>query len=161
MATVYLGLGSNIGDGSSYIKAAIKLLGSAVKDIEQAPVYRSKAVVYAEQPDFTNTVIRGQTDLSPKELLKFVKQVEQEAGRTWSFRFGPRQIDIDIILYDDQIIESRELNIPHMAFRAREFVLKPLADLDPDLTDPVTGHTVSDLLTDLKPAHKSILARVD
>lgn len=161
MATVYLALGSNIGDSRKYISTAIDLLGKSVHDIKEAPVYSAKAVVYAEQPDFLNTAIRGETSLSPEQLLNFVKKVEEEAGRKFSFRFGPRQIDIDIILYDDLVMDTDDLTIPHRAFTAREFVLKPLADLDPDLKDPVTGQTMTQLLAKLKPANKSIIKQVD
>lgn len=161
MALVYLSLGSNIGDSREYIKSAINMLGASVHDIKQAPVYRTKAVGYTKQPDFLNTAIRGSTDLSPEELLKFVKDVEKEVGRVWSFRFGPRQIDVDIIFYDDLVMKTRDLTIPHAALIGRDFVLKPLCDLDPDLKDPSTGQTVSELLANFKPQNKAVVERVD
>ncbi len=161
MATIYLALGSNMGDSMAHINQAIKLLGASVHDIEQSHVYKSRAVEYAEQPDFLNTAIRGETDLEPEELLKFVKKVEQDAGRTWSFRFGPRQIDIDIIFYDDLRIQTKDLTIPHEALIGREFVLKPLCDIDPGIKDPASGKTVQQLLDNLSPRLKSIIERVD
>ncbi len=161
MATVYLALGSNIGDSRGYINTAIELLGASVHDIKQAPVYRSKATGYTDQPDFLNTAVRGKTELTPKELLSFVKSIEKKAGRTWTFRFGPRQVDIDIIFYDDQTIDTEELTIPHRALQARDFVLRPLADLDPDLVDPVSGKTVKQLLAKIPAKQKSIIGPVD
>lgn len=161
MATVYLSLGSNIGDSRTYIKSAVKMLGASVHDIKQAPIYRTKAVGYTKQPDFLNTAVRGTTDLGPEELLKFVKDVEKQVGRTWSFRFGPRQIDIDIIFYDDTVMKTRDLTIPHAALIGRDFVLKPLCDLDPDLKDPASGKTVSELLAKVKPQNEAVVERVD
>ncbi|MGH7195046.1 MAG: 2-amino-4-hydroxy-6-hydroxymethyldihydropteridine diphosphokinase [Candidatus Saccharimonadales bacterium] len=161
MATVYLALGSNIGDSREYIKSAVKALGKQVRDIEQAPVYRTRAVGYTEQPEFLNTVIRGKTDLEPRELLKFVKDVEKEVGRVWTFRFGPRQIDVDIIFYDDLVMKTRDLTIPHAALIGRDFVLKPLVDLDPKLKDPASGQTVTQLLAKFKPQNKAVVERID
>src|SRR5207253_47825 len=104
MTEVYLALGSNVGDSQAYITKAVKLLGSDIKNIRQAPIYRSKAVGYTDQPDFLNTAIQGRTALSPQELFKFIKEIEQRIGRIERFRWGPREIDIDIILYDNQIL---------------------------------------------------------
>ena len=161
MATVYLALGSNIGNSRQYIDKAVELLGAWVHDIRQAPIYLSKATGYTDQPDFLNTAIRGTTDVDPEELLEFVKDVEKKTGRKLSFRFGPRQIDIDIILYDDRIIKTDELTIPHRALISRDFVLRPLQDLDPALKDPATGKTVKQLLEAIKPANRSIIHRID
>jgi 2-amino-4-hydroxy-6-hydroxymethyldihydropteridine diphosphokinase len=147
-----------MGDSLGHIKTAIKLLGASVSDIKQAHVYKTRAVGYTDQPDFMNTAIQGKTDLEPMELLAFVKKIEKDAGRTWSFRFGPRQIDIDIIFYDDQVMNAKDLTIPHPALIGRDFVLKPLCDLDPSLKDPNTGRTVKDLLDSLGPASRSIIS---
>src|ERR1700722_791378 len=121
MAMVYLALGSNVGDSQANLAQAIRLLGMSVSDIKQAPVYLSKAVGYTDQPDFLNTVISGQTDLSAEALLDFVKSVEQQVGRTASFHWGPREIDIDIILCGDLTQQSDKLTIPHPYFRERDF----------------------------------------
>lgn len=161
MATVYLALGSNMGDSLGHINTAIKLLGTSVRDIRQAHIYKTRAVGYTDQPDFLNTAIQGKTDLEPMELLSFVKKIEKDAGRTWSFRFGPRQIDIDIIFYDDQVMDTKDLTIPHPALIGRDFVLKPLCDLDPGLKDPNTGRTVKQLLDSLSPKSKAIIEQVD
>jgi len=157
MKEVYLALGANVGDAAGNIAKAISLLAACLQEVKQAPLYRSKPAGYAGQPDFVNSVIRGQTGLSPEELFSFVKQVEQQVGRVERFRWGPREIDIDIIFYGDQIIKSSKLTIPHPRFAERDFVLKPLADLDPNLKDPLSGKTIGQLLaavgnlTDLQP----------
>lgn len=146
MTTVYLALGSNVGDSQANIAQAIKLLGASVKQIKQASLYVSKAVGYTDQPDFLNTAASGQTSLSPEALLEFVKNVERQVGRTASFHWGPREIDIDIISYGDTMLETKNLTIPHREFRKRDFVLQPLNDLDPALVDPVSGQTIKQLL---------------
>jgi 2-amino-4-hydroxy-6-hydroxymethyldihydropteridine diphosphokinase len=161
MATVYLALGSNVGDSKHHIEQAIELLSASVNNIQHAPVYRSKAVGYTDQANFLNTAICGQTSHSPEELLEFIKTIEQKLGRVKRFQWGPREIDIDIILYDNLKQESKALTLPHPAFRERDFVLQPLKDLNSGLLDPVTGQTVSQLLEKVPPADRSILKQVD
>jgi 2-amino-4-hydroxy-6-hydroxymethyldihydropteridine diphosphokinase len=146
MTEVYLALGSNVGDSAANIEKAIELLGQNLQAIKRAPVYRSKAVGYTDQPDFLNTAVSGQTNLSPEELLKFVNEIEQQVGRTQSFRWGPREIDIDIILYGDQTIKIEGLEIPHAEYKNRDFVLQPIIDIDPDLNDPSTGQSLKSFL---------------
>jgi 2-amino-4-hydroxy-6-hydroxymethyldihydropteridine diphosphokinase len=157
MATIYLALGSNVGDSENHLEQAVKLLGAQVNNIQRAPLYRSKAVGYTDQADFLNTAISGQTKLSPEQLLAFIKTTEQEIGRQETFRWGPREIDIDIIFYDDLVQQTEALTLPHPAFRERDFVLQPLCDLDLNLIDPVTGQTVSHLLEKISSKDKSLL----
>jgi 2-amino-4-hydroxy-6-hydroxymethyldihydropteridine diphosphokinase len=157
MSEVYLALGSNLGDSVGNINLAIKLLNKHVHDISVASFYTSKAVGYTEQPDFINTAIRGQTELSPIELLKSIKSVEQEVGRISRFRWGPREIDIDIILYDMLILESDVLSIPHSEYTSRDFVLQPLIDLNPNLIDPRTQVPLTKILDRLSVNQKSNL----
>jgi 2-amino-4-hydroxy-6-hydroxymethyldihydropteridine diphosphokinase len=161
MTAVYLALGSNVGDSRGNIAQAIKSLGTSVKQIKQAPIYISRAVGYTDQPDFLNTAISGQTVLSPPDLLKFTAEVEQRVGRTASFQWGPREIDIDIIFYGDTVLETKDLAIPHREFRKRDFVLQPLNDLNPQMTDPASGQTVRQLLAAINPSERSILNKVD
>ncbi len=151
-----MALGSNVRNSRQYIADATRLLGDILTNVKQAPLYSTKAVGYTDQPDFLNTALSGQTNLMPQELLKSIKDIEQQLGRTKTFRWGPREIDIDIIFYVDQILEIPGLTIPHPAFRDRDFVLRPLADLNPDLIDPVTHKSVSDLLKAIRPAQRSI-----
>jgi len=157
MTTVYLALGSNVGDSETYIEQAIGLLAEHVNKIQRAPLYRSKAVGYTDQPDFLNTAVSGRTDLSPEELLRFIQDIERKMGRVERFRWGPREIDIDIILYDDVTRQTGRLTLPHPAFRERDFVLRPLRDLDSTLVDPVSRRTISQLLEEIAPENKSIV----
>ena len=156
MTEVYLALGSNVGDSRGYIKRAIELLGTKLVNLKQAPLYRSKAVGYTDQPDFLNTAISGQTNLDSTQLFNFVKETEQQVGRVARFRWGPREIDIDIIFYGDQIIKTNQLTIPHPRFAKRDFVLRPLAYLNPVFEDPISHKTVQQLLDQLSPDDLSV-----
>lgn len=149
MTVIYLALGSNVGDSTTHIQEALKLLSDKISNIQSAPMYISKAVGYTDQPDFYNTAAYGETNLSPAELLKFVKIVEESVGRVKRFRWGPREIDVDIIFYDDTILETETLTIPHPRFNERDFVLRPLCDIAPDFVDPTTGKTIQQLLSEL------------
>jgi 2-amino-4-hydroxy-6-hydroxymethyldihydropteridine diphosphokinase len=156
--TIYLALGSNVGDSAANIHQAIELMHSRISDIIEAPIYSSKAVGYTDQPDFLNTAIRGTTTLEPPELLKFVKDIEQQVGRIQRFRWGPREIDIDIIFYGDQIVEVPGLTIPHPRFAERDFVLRPICDLDANFTDPKSSKSILSLLTALPDSEYAILS---
>jgi 2-amino-4-hydroxy-6-hydroxymethyldihydropteridine diphosphokinase len=160
MATIYLALGSNLGESKQHIEKAIELMQESVYDIKQAPMYISKAVGYTKQPDFYNTAISGSTNLSPLELLGFVKSIEKEVGRIKRFRWGPREIDIDIIFYDHIILQSETLNIPHPSFIERDFVLQPLNDLCPQLIDPKSKKPIKSILKQLPAKYKSQLRRL-
>jgi 2-amino-4-hydroxy-6-hydroxymethyldihydropteridine diphosphokinase len=160
MATVFLALGSNVGDSKALIADAIARIGERVHNIVAAPMYVSKAVGYADQPDFYNTAIRGETDLSPVELLAFVKNVEAEMGRVHRFRWGPREIDIDIIYFSDVVLDTPELTIPHARAHERDFVLRPIASIDPSFTDPRQKCTVQTLLEKLPPDDLAVLRRL-
>lgn len=156
MAVVFLALGSNVGKGDQQFDSAIKSLREHLIDIEQAPRYTSKAVGFTDQPDFLNTIIKAQTDLSPQELLAFTQITEQKVGRVRRFRWGPREIDIDIIFYDNQVIDEPNLVIPHPRFADRDFVLKPLNDLNSELIDPVSKQTVKQLYELLPAKNRAI-----
>ena len=156
MVTVYIALGSNVGIGAKQFDHAITLLGEQLSHIKQASRYHSKAVGYTDQPDFLNTAIQAETELSPQELLAFTQMVEQKVGRIRRFRWGPREIDIDIIFYGDQIVEEPELTIPHARFRERDFVLLPIIDLNPAMIDPVTHLTIDELYKNLPITERSI-----
>jgi 2-amino-4-hydroxy-6-hydroxymethyldihydropteridine diphosphokinase len=160
MLTVYLALGSNVGDSAQYIAKAIELLGPTLHDIQQAPCYISKAVGYTNQADFLNTAVCGQTELSPQALIQTIEQIEQQVGRIKRFRWGPREVDIDIIFYGNQTLESENLTIPHPAFRERDFVLQPLVDLNSEMVDPVSQKTVKQLLNQLNASQVSITRRL-
>lgn len=146
MTTIWLGLGSNIGDRVSHLQNALTSLADSVEQIARAPLYETAPQDYLDQGDFLNTVIRGQTRLTPVEMLESIRKIEREGGRS---RIGipakgPRTIDIDILLWDNLIVKTfceqgRELIIPHQSMHRRLFVLRPLLDLNPEIKDPKDG----------------------
>jgi len=145
MNEVYLGLGSNVGDRLLNLNKAIELLSEKIQILKKSKIYVSKAVGYTDQPDFYNMVLYGRTDLSPEELFNFIKDVEKNAGRVHRFHWGPREIDIDILFYNDLVYKSDKLNIPHPRLHERDFVLLPLIELNPKLFHPNLNKRVSDL----------------
>ncbi|HEY4964678.1 MAG TPA: 2-amino-4-hydroxy-6-hydroxymethyldihydropteridine diphosphokinase [Candidatus Saccharimonadales bacterium] len=161
MPVIYLALGSNVGDSNKYIDETMGLLKSKLTDIQEAPRYRSKAWGYTEQTDFVNTAIRANTDLKPHALLVFVKATEDEVGRIKRFRWGPREIDIDIIFYENRVVSEPNLHIPHARFKERDFVLKPLNDLSPQMVDPISKKTIATLLSELPPSELSVISVID
>jgi len=150
MKTVYLGLGSNLGDRARMLQEALDALESPQFRIRRvSPVYETEPMEVAAQPWFLNLVAEAETDFFPLQLLQRAKKVEAQLGRRRTRSKGPRSIDIDILLFGKFIVETPALEIPHARFRERRFVLAPLADLAPDLRDPVTGKTIRELLAKL------------
>jgi 2-amino-4-hydroxy-6-hydroxymethyldihydropteridine diphosphokinase len=147
MPTVYLGLGSNTHNPPAQLEAAVaalrRLPTTHVRRL--SPLYKSRAWGKTDQPDFLNMVVEIETILSPATLLHEVKQIEAAQGRTPGERWGPRPVDIDILLYDKQEISTPSLVIPHPRIWERAFVLRPLVDLEPDLLSS-DGTPISDLL---------------
>ncbi len=149
MHTVYLALGSNIGDKKKHIKNAIALLQKHMKSVRVAEFYENKPMYYEKQDDFINTVLMGQTELSPEELFTIVKQTEKEIGRVKRFRNGPREIDIDILFYDNLVLNSKTLQVPHPRIQERDFVLNPFMKLSPNFLHPVLQRSIKQLQNDL------------
>jgi 2-amino-4-hydroxy-6-hydroxymethyldihydropteridine diphosphokinase len=147
---IYLGLGNNTGDREANLEAAIQSLPPKVEVLRRSPIYQTPPWRYTDQPDFLNLVIEGATQLSPTGLLNYLKDLEKEVGRTASFHWGPREIDIDILLFGTEIFSSPQLTIPHPQMHNRAFVLVPLADLVPDLVHPVLNQKISDLASALE-----------
>jgi len=146
---VYLGLGSNLGDRKAFLDAAISALAPALRVLRLSPIYETEPWCFAEQSRFLNMVVEGDTELEPRQLLVILKGIEVKLGRQPRFRNGPREIDIDILLFDDLIFDEEGLRIPHPRLQERAFILAPLADLAPDFEIPNTGKTVSECLTAL------------
>lgn len=143
---VWLGLGSNVGDRRGHLAAAVHAIGGIAAVEEVSSVYASDPVGYAEQREFWNLVMRVRTQLDPVALLQALKRIEAEHGRTPTFRNGPREIDIDVLLYD-AIVRAEAPIVPHPRMHERGFVLRPLLDLDPGLRDPRDGTCWADRLT--------------
>ncbi len=144
MARAHLGLGSNLGDREAALRSALELLG---EDVVAVSSFReTDPVGYLDQPRFLNAAAALETELEPRALLERLLEVERELGRTRDGpRFGPRTIDLDLLLYGDRVIDEPGLVVPHPRLAERRFVLEPLAELDPDLVVPGRGR-VSDLL---------------
>ncbi len=147
MKTVYLGLGSNVGDREGHLRAAIERLASAdLRVLRESPVYETEPLEMTAQRWFLNQVVEAETSLFPKQLLARVGRIERVLGRVRTVPNGPRTIDIDILLYGSAVVRAAELEIPHPRMATRRFVLAPLADLCPELRHPVTRKTVREML---------------
>lgn len=141
MATVYLALGSNLGERLNNLSTALQRLREIVTLHNISSVYETEPVGYLDQPRFLNIVCSGETSLNPLALLHAAKAIEAQLGRQPTFRNAPRPIDIDILLYDDLRLTQTELIIPHPRMAERAFVLVPLAEIAPDVIDPASGQS--------------------
>jgi 2-amino-4-hydroxy-6-hydroxymethyldihydropteridine diphosphokinase len=144
--TVYLSLGTNLGDRAANLKQAISSLPPQMTVKAKSEVYETPPWGYTEQEPFLNQAVKATTYLDPEPLLKHLKRLEVALGRKATFRYGPRLIDIDILFYDDLTLETASLVIPHPHVHERGFVLMPLKDIAPDLVHPLTGRSVREML---------------
>ena len=157
MHQIFLALGSNIENRKQHIEEAILLLREKMNNVTIAPLYETKPRYFENQHNFLNTVLSGFTDLEPQELLQFTKTVQKAVGRVERFRNGPREIDIDILFYDNVVYKDEELEIPHPLLQERDFVLQPFADLNPNFLHPVLKKTIKALLDTLPEEQRFII----
>ncbi|OQB42309.1 MAG: 2-amino-4-hydroxy-6-hydroxymethyldihydropteridine pyrophosphokinase [Candidatus Hydrogenedentes bacterium ADurb.Bin179] len=142
---VYLSLGSNLGDREQMLRQAVATLNdlSQVRVLRSSSIYETEPWDLTPQPKFLNIMVEIETALEPLELLNTVKTVEQQLGRRAVRRWGPRCIDIDLVLWGAKVMRTSALTLPHERFRERAFVLTPFAELAPEAVDPETGLTVA------------------
>ena len=141
----YLSLGSNVGDRAAQLQDAVARLGAAGRVLAASSIYETEPVEFAEQPWFLNCAVALETDKTPQQLMAAILKIEEEMGRRRVQKKGPRSIDIDILLFGDVIVESKELTIPHPAMHQRRFVLEPLAEIAAQVRHPVLKKTIREL----------------
>lgn len=145
MNEAFISIGSNIGDRSQQLQDAMLALDARhhVNVVSTSSIYETAPVGYTDQADFLNVVIQVQTKLSAHELLAACQQIEGQQGRVRDIRWGPRTVDLDILLFNNESIETKDLIVPHPRMHERAFVLIPLLEIAPAVTNPVTGQAYS------------------
>jgi 2-amino-4-hydroxy-6-hydroxymethyldihydropteridine diphosphokinase len=148
---IYLGLGGNLGDPPATFQQALELVGRFAEVTKVSKLYKSKPYGFVDQPDFYNAAAQLSSNLSPLDLLARLQEVEKQLGKKVVRENGPRVIDLDLLVYGDEVINLPELTLPHTGILNRDFVLKPLTDLNPMLTHPAwNGQTLQSAMEQLK-----------
>ena len=149
----YVGLGSNLGDRAGYLLLAVRgMLDAGLDVIRLSSIYETEPVEYENQPAFLNLVaeVRGTTLPSPEQMMARLLRIEYALGRTRDVRLGPRTVDLDLLIFKDEQVETEFLTLPHPRMALRRFVLVPLNELAPSLVHPVLGKRISELLAQTK-----------
>ncbi len=150
MSVTYLSIGSNLGRRRENCEKAVSLLSeNGIKIIKHSSMIETEPWGIKDQPKFINMAVEAETEKKPEELPGIIKKIEAEIGRKENIRWGPRVIDIDILFYDDLIIKTPELEIPHPLIHERYFVLNPLAEIAPEKVHPVLKKTIKNLLLEI------------
>lgn len=150
MSKVWIALGSNMGEGRKNLDLAIKMMNERGVLVEKVSTYiETEPYGYTEQDNFVNAVCIAETKFSPRELLEVLLKIELDMGRVRIIKWGPRIIDLDILFYEDLIIDEEDLKVPHIEIQKRSFVLEPVNEISPDKIHPVFKKTVHQLLLDL------------
>jgi 2-amino-4-hydroxy-6-hydroxymethyldihydropteridine diphosphokinase len=152
--TAYIGIGSNVGDREGNCLRAIEFLAEAGRVIAVSSLYCTEPVGYTEQEEFINAVAALETERSPVDLLAICQAIEDRQARKRSVRWGPRTVDLDILLYGDLVMSLAQLVIPHPLMATRRFVLAPLAEIAPGVMHPVLHQSIEQLLRALPPGHR-------
>ena len=152
MSIAYIGLGSNVGDKADNIKKALEILDQfdGLKIVKVSSFYETEPVGYEDQDWFVNAVAKIETTLTAEQLLSIFKRAEKQIGRKDRVRWGPREIDLDLLFYDQIIVNTNDLIIPHPGLHERAFVLAPLAEIAPDFVHPIMKKTIAELLAGLR-----------
>lgn len=157
MTSVWIGLGTNIEPRETHFIRALEKISSH-QQIEMkhiSSIYETEPVDYTDQADFLNMVVEIETELNPDEVLRYCQEIENDLGRVRTVRYGPRTLDLDVLIYGKEIVDAPDLSVPHPRMQERVFVLVPLAEINEDIYVPGLDKTVQEILIDLPEADRT------